>query len=299
MGSGDPKNTEETRVSWHPAFFEAMRLELEPYRDQLEFNEEYQLTSEPLRVDLLIIKKPKDLVIAKNIAAIFRGTNIIEYKSPSDYVSVGDYYKVYAYACLCVSLKKVPMDDITITFVGNRRSRALMGHLRWRGLVVEKKGGGIYTVTGEGIPVQIIESRELPGEENGWLRDLGRGLKAEDVLRVSEKIERLGKAGEISAYVEALFRANSGAIREAMSMSEAAVTLEKVFEEAGLISKWETRGEARGEARGITQTKIEVAKNLIMMGLPLKQVAKATGLDIKTLKSLEHRNPLQGPIRTK
>jgi hypothetical protein len=63
--SDKPESTGEIRISWHPAFLEAMRLELEPHQNQLEFIDEYQLTSESLRVDLLIIKKPKDLVITK------------------------------------------------------------------------------------------------------------------------------------------------------------------------------------------------------------------------------------------
>jgi hypothetical protein len=56
-----------------------------------------------------------------------------------------------------------------------------MGHLKGRGLNIEKSGAGIYTVEGESIPVQIIKSRELPVGENGWLRGLGPNLKAEDV----------------------------------------------------------------------------------------------------------------------
>jgi hypothetical protein len=286
LSTDNPKNADETRIAWHPAFLEAMRLELEPYRNRLEFLEEYQLTSEPLRVDLLIIKKPKDLVIDKNIGAIFRGFNLIEYKSPGDYISVHDYYKVYAYAYLCLSHQKLLTDDLTVTFVTNKTPRVLTEHLKGRGLKIEKKGAGIYTVTGETLPVQIIETRELPAGENGWLRDLGRGLKAADVVRVTERIERLGKAAAIRAYIEALFRANSEAIREVLSMSDAAVTLEKVFEEAGLVRKWEARGRAQGEALGVTRGRFEVAQKLITMGLPLEQVAEATGLDPETLRSL-------------
>jgi hypothetical protein len=42
------------KIHWHPAFFQAIQLELADYRDILEFKYEYQLTSEPLRVDTLI-----------------------------------------------------------------------------------------------------------------------------------------------------------------------------------------------------------------------------------------------------
>jgi hypothetical protein len=59
---------------------------------------EYQLTTEPLKIDVVIIKKTKNVVIDKNIAAIFREHNVLEFKNPTDYVSVNDFYKVYGYA---------------------------------------------------------------------------------------------------------------------------------------------------------------------------------------------------------
>ena len=42
------------------------------------------------------IKKNVDEPIEKNIGRIFRKHNIVEYKSPTDYLSVDDFYKVYA-----------------------------------------------------------------------------------------------------------------------------------------------------------------------------------------------------------
>ncbi|MDR0313994.1 MAG: hypothetical protein LBI14_10400 [Treponema sp.] len=59
------------RISWHPAFFEAIQIELEEYSHALQFISEYQLTTEPLRIDVVIIKKFADIPIKKNIAAIF------------------------------------------------------------------------------------------------------------------------------------------------------------------------------------------------------------------------------------
>jgi predicted transposase/invertase (TIGR01784 family) len=120
-------------------------------------------------------------------------------------------------------------------------------------VTVEERGRGIYTVTGDIIPIQIIDSRELSDGENLWLRNLDNGLNV-----------------------------------EAIRMSD--MTLEQVLERTGLTAKWEARGEARGKAEGEAReamaeerVKREVAKNLINIGLPLEQVAQATGLDIETL----------------
>jgi hypothetical protein len=56
-----------------------------------------QLTAEPLKIDVVVIKKARDLVINKNIAVIFREYNLLEYKNPTKHVSIKDFYKVYAY----------------------------------------------------------------------------------------------------------------------------------------------------------------------------------------------------------
>jgi hypothetical protein len=60
------------RTSWHPAFAQAIENELEDSKDALTFETEHQLTTEPLRIDVLIIKKPPNFVIKKNIGQIFR-----------------------------------------------------------------------------------------------------------------------------------------------------------------------------------------------------------------------------------
>jgi hypothetical protein len=37
-----------SHIPWHPAFVQAIKLELEQYKDALEFLSEYRLTSEPV-----------------------------------------------------------------------------------------------------------------------------------------------------------------------------------------------------------------------------------------------------------
>lgn len=74
------ENMKNTKLQWHPAFGAALRI--------------------TLQMDILIIKKLKDVPIRKTIGRIFRKHNIIEYKSPGDSLSVNDFYKVYGYACI-------------------------------------------------------------------------------------------------------------------------------------------------------------------------------------------------------
>ena len=56
------------RISWHPAFIQAIQLELEDYLDVLTFETEHQLTTEPLKIDVLIALPPFILPVSVNIS---------------------------------------------------------------------------------------------------------------------------------------------------------------------------------------------------------------------------------------
>ena len=69
------------RDHWHSGFLGAIELEFYEYRDELIFDGEHQLSKEPLKMDLLVIKKKKHVQINNQIGEIFRQHNIFEFKS--------------------------------------------------------------------------------------------------------------------------------------------------------------------------------------------------------------------------
>lgn len=136
---------EKTKLQWHPAFSAALRITLQDEMKYLEMHEEYLLAKKPLQMDVLLIKKTKNVQIEKSIGQIFRAHNIIEYKSPEDYLSINDFYKVYAYACLYQSdtdkVNEIDPSMITITFVCSHYPRELLRHLaEVRNIISEDKG---------------------------------------------------------------------------------------------------------------------------------------------------------------
>ena len=160
-------------------------MELDEYSEDLQFIFEFPLNTQPLKIDAVIIKKSRDIVIRKNIASIFRKENIVEYKSPDDYISVSDFYKVYGYACLYASFEKIPITSLTISFVGSRYPEKLLKHLETvRRYQAEENSPGIFTVRGDIIPIQIIDSRSLSADENLWLRNLSNSLDAFSIMKV-------------------------------------------------------------------------------------------------------------------
>ena len=278
---GEEISTDSERLAWHPAFFDAVKMELDAYSNGLQFIAEYQLTTEPLKIDVVIIKKSRDIPIEKNIAAIFRKENIVEYKSPDDYISVDDFYKVYSYACIYKVLNKLDIRDLTLTFAGSRYPRELLSHLQEiRGYTVEEKWPGIYTIKGDILHIQVINSRKLSAEENLWLRDLDNQLEVPDIQRVAAEIGRLGKAkaAQIKAYLNVIMKANRKSLREALKMSDTTLTLDEIFEEAGLVAKWEAKAEERKA--------IEIAKNMLKEGFSYEQTAKLSELDIAKVRAM-------------
>jgi hypothetical protein len=129
--STDEPPLEDKRITWHTAFYDAIRLDLIQYHDVLDFDIEHSLTREPLRIDLVIIKKRKEARIEKPIAVLFREINIVEYKSPEDSLNVADFHQVMAYAHLyCTPPERGAIKEVTITFVTTKEPREVKNHLR-------------------------------------------------------------------------------------------------------------------------------------------------------------------------
>lgn len=140
--SNKKENTDENKelIQWHTGFVHAMRLYLMDYEDDIEFNDEFQLTRKPLIIDLTVVKKPDDLVIDNNIGRFFRKHNILEYKSLRDELNLETFYKVQAYALLYMiapgncEANGAPINekDITISIVRAAYPRELIKDLDTR-----------------------------------------------------------------------------------------------------------------------------------------------------------------------
>jgi hypothetical protein len=242
-----------------------------------------------LRIDLAVIKKLKNIPIEKNIAAIFRSENLLEYKSPDDYVSTADFYKVYGYACLYAALNAIPITEITITFVESRKPKKLLEHLKEvRNYKVEEKGAGIYQVTGDIIPIQIIDSRELSEDDNLWLRGLSKDLEIRSAQAILKAGSEKAKKMPLGAYMQVILNANAGVFLEVGKMGNGTLTFDDVLVELGLTAKWKAEGREEGLKKGIEKGREEgiekAARNALAKGLPLDTIGEITGLDIETIK---------------
>ena len=175
---------EGKKSQWHPAFYGALRLELVKNKQDLEFTEEFILNTLPLRVDTLIIKKKSCGEIYNEIGKIFKRYNLVEYKSPKDTLNENTFLKGVAYAILYkvkeVHVGDICMEDITLTFIRERKPIKLFKILKERKFVVEEYRPGIYYITKENyLMVQIIVSGELDKKNHVWLNSLTNRLSEE------------------------------------------------------------------------------------------------------------------------
>ena len=172
---------EDTKIQWHAAFVSAMDLELAQNRSDLEYHKEYNLNTKPLEVDLLVIKKDSDTQIANEIGKLFRGHNIVEYKSPRDHLNVDTFYKAGAYAGLykaygkCVDERKA--EDITVSMIRENKPVGLFEYFKEHGIRFTNPYKGIYYVMDAVVfPTQIIITKQLNLEEHIWLKALSSGM---------------------------------------------------------------------------------------------------------------------------
>ena len=214
-------------LQWHPGFFAALQIELQEESGNLEFYPEYELSKKPMRIDTLIVKKMTDSPVRKNIGRIFRKHNLIEYKSPGDYLSINDFYKVYGYACFYQSdtekVGEIRLEEITITFVCNHYPREMLRILKKeRKIAVRKIENGIYWLENEFLPIQIILNHELSSDENRWLNSLRTDIKADkETDRLMRDYKEHKDSKLYQAVMDLVVRANQKAMKEARDMCDA------------------------------------------------------------------------------
>ena len=227
------KSPGNSELQWHPAFFAGIQIELKDDKENLSFENEHQLSAKPMEIDVLVIKKEKDVPVRKNIGRIFRKHNIIEYKSPKDYLSIDDFYKVYGYTCFYKAdtgaADEIKANELTMTFVCSRYPSKLLRHLKEkRGYTIEKQEDGIYYIKGDYFPIQIIVTSKLSETENLWLKNLTDNMK--EVESAKKLIDDYGKHRENDLYesvMNIIMRSNKEKFQEVRGMCDALKELMK------------------------------------------------------------------------
>ena len=281
------ENTKDI-IQWHPAFHASIQIEFKDEVEKLTFDSEHLLSKKPMQMDELIIKVSENEIINKNIGKIFRRYNIIEYKSPDDYLTINDFYKVYGYCCFYQSdteeVCKIPPEELTITFICNHFPRKMIQHLRkFRGLDTICVEPGIYHITGDPFPIQLLITKELNPTENRWLQSLRNDVTEPEEIKTLLKEYEDNKSSKLyQAAIDVITRANWSAVKEVKaSMCEALKELmaEEFQEQEERVTKQVTEQVTEKVTEQIIQNLYDSIKDIdelaSLLKMPVEQVEKA------------------------
>ena len=280
---------DKAKLQWHPAFGAALRITLQDEMKYLEVYEEYLLSKKPLQMDILIIKKLKDVPIRKDIGRIFRKHNIIEYKSPGDNLSINDFYKVYGYACIYQSdtdkVGEIDPEELTLTFVCSHYPRNMIRHLeRVRGIHTEYQGNGIYYLKGDPVPMQLLILPELSDRENFWLQSMRTDLRAGgEIRKLMREYEKHRKSKDHAAVMDLITRANWEQMEVEKKMCDA---LKELFAEE--LKEADSKGRTEGMQQGFTQG-VQLTKQVLKLaaqGESPEMISEKCSISLEQVKEI-------------
>ncbi len=273
------------KIDWHSGFVNAMKLELLANEKDLEYEDEHLIANRAQRINLLIIKKIRTVKIVNEVGAIFDKYNIVEYKSPEDSLTLGDFYKVLGYTGIYLEelhrYDEYGRDAFTMTFVRRRKPAKLFEYLKRDGHEVSHVKKGIYEINGH-LPfrTQIIVSREWDDEEaeiHTWLRSLTNESKGKELNGILVSTPKLGyEHKQLADGVMNVFaRANMELIREVKEEPTMCEAINELFAEE--TKKEKDRADAAIKRIGeveteLGETRTELGKTKTKLGEAMAKI---------------------------
>ena len=303
------EETDAKTIRWHQGFRGGIEFLLWPYRDSLQYEEEFVLSKESLKIDLLILKKAPGVKIDTDFGRGFLTHNILEFKSPDDALTIDDFFKTFAYACLYKGLgktvKEIPAGEVTVSIFRNGYPRELFRDLEEFGAQITEERHGVYRISGPfPFPAQVIVCRQLDPGANAALRILAPNSLESDVkdfLNQSAANTEPGFRENVEAVLSVSGPANHALfekIRGSYTMSEFLMELmkdeiDKVVAKATAEAAAEANAkaaEATAKANAVAAQAAaaneNTAKRLIEFQLTTNQITSVTGLPLEKLQEL-------------
>ena len=193
-------NEESGKIEYHYGFYAATHAEYHAFREALDFLQEQELGIKPVKLDMLIIRQDEPNPLKDPIGKFFRKYNILEYKSPEDGLTIDDFYKVQAYACLYKSMGKtvdeIPGGALTVSIFRHKLPRKMFEALERTGLEVAEDHPGVFHIRGPlTVPAQVIVTSGLPAGEYTAFKLLAKDGDAGGHHTVYDRPRRLQSGG--------------------------------------------------------------------------------------------------------
>jgi hypothetical protein len=224
---------------------------------KVELQDEHRLSTDALRIDMMILKKEPDFIINRVWGKFMREHNILEYKSPAAPApSIMVFNKViHGYAGIYSAQHRVRLTDMTATIICTKKPLKLF-YILEKDYNYEILPGdpGIYYIRLKGVPIektlaiQIMVCSELPDSEF-MLKALAPGID-EDMAKKVLEVLNSGVDNRLSYWLEAVLEKNLNIIIKAGESMKNSKTVEKVLMEYGYCDKWRQEGKLEGRQEG-------------------------------------------------
>ena len=288
--------TEDARTQWHPAFVAAMNLELRQNRADLIYEKEYNLNTKPLSIDLLVLKKTGEVPIENEIGRIFRGHNILEYKSEDDHLDIDVFYKVGSYASLYKAygerVDSVKADDVTVSLIRKRKPEGLFRHFKKSGTSVRNPYPGIFFIEGEVLfPTQIVVVRELDKASHVWLTALSGKLEKQDIAELLDRTRSLREKAEMEyadSVLQVSITANKRVVDDLKGQEKnmCQALLEIMEPEINQIKKEVAKEVTMEVTKEVTEEVTKAVTKEVTIEVTKEVTRKDVAITVKTLRDL-------------
>ncbi|MDR3012672.1 MAG: hypothetical protein LBU70_05605 [Chitinispirillales bacterium] len=279
------------RNKWTRVFVNVMTHLLANY--EVDIIPEYELYKDPMRIDVVVIKLLKNVVIDNTVMRFFRKHNIVEFKGPTDTLNIKAFDRVLSYFYAYLSKNSTPFNEATITFVTVRRPEKLLGILereREYKIIASDQSGIYYIATGAqigGIPaMQLVISSELSAEDAELIKAIRNDWTLEYGIELLGKIEDAHIDPQLREILFSLGSANNHILERDMDMTAEEKRFKKLIDDwavtTGLTEKW--KQEAWLE--GIEEERKKNAKAMKTEGIDVNTIAKITGLTVNAIKQM-------------
>lgn len=283
------------KIAWHPGFYGGLELELRRWKADLIFQEEHTLSKQPLKMDMLIIKKSRDVAIDFSYGRAFREYNVIEYKSPEDTLSIDAFYKTIGYACLYKGTGEtenaIPEEELTVTMFCFHHPKNLLTYLAKKGAQVRAEGGGLYQVDGKyPFTLQIVVTQELEDNDEHPLRlltkDVEIGELQDYVRKVRDVLKEPGDQHNAAALLHVCYQAYNAAHQN--REGESAMTEQQLVSLIFGNKLEEVREEAKEEA--LKEERERTVLDMLSDHLPLNSIMKYSKLSVERIMDIAQSN---------
>ena len=155
-------------------------------------------------------------------------------------------------------MDSIPIEELTMTLVTGKYPRKLMHHLKTKlRYQVKKAESGIYYVTGDKIPIQIIVTKELTEAENLWLKSLTNELEQNETAeKLLEEYSKNQANALYRSVMELIVRANKQKFEEVKGMCDALRELMKDEIDAEVKKQVQEKINAEVESAEATEKRI-------------------------------------------